>query len=76
MLVGYRTGDMWAPQLDMTEALGIELREFVACIENSENTDSRTGMPGLRVVRILEAATQSLAQRGRVIELEQMRCVA
>ena len=24
MLVGYRTGDMWAPQLDMTEALQIE----------------------------------------------------
>ena len=33
MLVGYRTGDMWAPQLDMKEALGIELREFVDCIE-------------------------------------------
>jgi hypothetical protein len=30
----------------------------------------------LRGVRILEAATQSLAQRGRVIELEQARMIA
>ena len=61
--------------LDMTEALGIELREFVDCIENSE-TPIADGQAGLRVVRILEAATQSLAQRGRVIELEQVRRVA
>ncbi|MFU0507208.1 Gfo/Idh/MocA family protein [Pseudaminobacter sp. NGMCC 1.201702] len=75
MLVGYRTGDMWAPQLDMTEALGRELRQFVDCIENSE-TPTADGHAGLRVVRILEAASQSLAQRGRVIELEQARRIA
>jgi len=75
MLVGYRTGDMWAPQLDMTEALGRELREFVNCIENKE-TPTADGHAGLRVVRILEAASQSLAQRGRVIELEQARRIA
>ena len=61
MLVGYRTGDMWAPQLDMTEALGVELREFVDCIESSK-TPIADGQAGLRVVRILEAATQSLAR--------------
>jgi predicted dehydrogenase len=72
MLVGYRTGDMYAPRLDMTEALSIELRQFVDCIERSERplTD---GHAGLRVVRILEAATQSLSQRGRLIELEAAR---
>ena len=32
MLVGYRTGDMWAPQLAMTEALNVEARHFVECI--------------------------------------------
>jgi predicted dehydrogenase len=74
-LVGYRTGDMWAPQIDMTEALGIELREFVGCVENS-GTPLADGHAGVRVVRILEAATQSLAQRGRVVDLEQMRRVA
>ncbi|MDI7860721.1 Gfo/Idh/MocA family oxidoreductase [Rhizobiaceae bacterium n13] len=75
MLVGYRTGDMYAPQLDMTEALGIELRQFVDCIEQN-GTPIADGHAGLRVVRILEAATQSLADRGRVIELEQQRLIA
>ncbi|MEQ1955509.1 Gfo/Idh/MocA family oxidoreductase [Mesorhizobium sp. CN2-181] len=74
-LVGYRSGDMWAPHLDVTEALGNELREFIGCIENN-GTPTADGRAGLRVVRILEAATLSLAQRGRVIELEDVRRVA
>jgi predicted dehydrogenase len=71
MRVGYRTGDMWAPQLDMKEALGLELREFVTCIEQNK-TPTADGHAGLRVVRILEAATASVAQRGRVIDLDSM----
>jgi predicted dehydrogenase len=73
MLVGYRTGDMWAPQLDMKEALGLELREFVGCIEK-KTAPVADGHAGLRVVRILESATRSLAERGRVIELEREGC--
>src|SRR5688572_15354030 len=34
MLVGYRTGDVWAPQLDLTEALSVECRHFIDCIEH------------------------------------------
>jgi predicted dehydrogenase len=75
MRVGYRTGDMYAPQLDMTEALGRELKQFVDCVTN-KTQPLADGHAGLRVVRILEAATQSLAQRGRVIELEQARLIA
>jgi predicted dehydrogenase len=75
MLVGYRSGDMWAPQLPVTEALSVELREFVRCIETGTSPVA-DGQAGLRVVRVLEAATQSLAQRGRVVELEQSRWVA
>jgi predicted dehydrogenase len=74
-LVGYRTGDMWAPQLDMTEALGTELRDFIACVE-SGGTPIADGHAGLRVMRILEAATFSLAHRGQVIDLELERQVA
>jgi predicted dehydrogenase len=73
MLVGYRTGDMWAPHLDMTEALGLELRQFVKCVEQ-HTTPLTDGHAGLRVVRTLEAATQSMAERGRVIELASTRC--
>jgi predicted dehydrogenase len=75
MLVGYRTGDMWAPQLDMAEALGVELRQFVDCIEGNA-TLIADGHAGLRVVRVLEAATQSLKQRGRLVDLEPARYVA
>ncbi|WP_331375984.1 Gfo/Idh/MocA family protein [Sinorhizobium chiapasense] len=75
MLVGYRTGDMYAPHLNVAEALGIELRQFIDCIERNEKPVA-DGNAGLRVVRILEAATQSLAERGRVVELEHMRRIA
>ena len=68
MLIGYRTGDMWAPQIDLTEALRIEAAHFVRCIESGERplTD---GQAGLQVVEILEAATRSMAERGRLVEL-------
>jgi predicted dehydrogenase len=75
MLVGYRSGDMYAPKLDMTEALRRELEEFVRCIEHDARPTT-DGHAGLRVVRILEAATRSLAQRGRIVELEQARMIA
>lgn len=68
MLVGYRTGDMWAPQLTATEALRVEALHFLECI--AQGTRPLTGgQVGLNVVRVLEAANQSLAQRGRPIEL-------
>lgn len=66
--VGYRTGDMTAPQLDMSEALGLELREFITCVERGTSPIA-DGRAGLRVVRVLEAATQSLRARGQVVEL-------
>lgn len=68
MLIGYRTGDMWAPQVDMTEALRTEVLHFIRCIEEGERliTD---GEAGLRVVRTLEAATRSISDRGQPVEL-------
>jgi predicted dehydrogenase len=68
LLVDYRTGDMWAPQLDTAEALRVEALHFVECIDQGQKplTD---GHAGLRVVRTLEAASHSLAQRGRPLEL-------
>jgi predicted dehydrogenase len=69
MLVGYRAGDMWAPQVEITEALQVEALHFVDCI--NQNRRSQTdGVAGLRVVRMLEAASRSLAGRGQIVELE------
>jgi predicted dehydrogenase len=69
MLIGYRTGDMYSPQLDMSEALRVEAQHFAECIVNGTQpiTD---GYAGLRVVRMLEAATQSMKKQGSLIELE------
>jgi predicted dehydrogenase len=69
LLIGYRSGDMWAPQLSTVEALRTEVDHFLDCIEThaSPITDGRAG---LRVVELLEAATWSARQRGRTIDLE------
>ena len=63
LLIGYRTGDMLAPQLEIAEALQVEARHFILCVEGKEKplTD---GKAGLRVVQILEAATRSMKKRG------------
>ena len=75
MLVGYRSGDLWAPQIALTEALSIEARHFVDCISNNL-TPIADGQSGLRVVRMLEAATESMRASGRLIEFSSSRCAA
>jgi len=69
MLVGYRTGDMWAPHVDITEGLQTEAVHFLECIKHQRRSQT-DGEAGLRVVRILEAATRSMSLRGQVIELD------
>ena len=68
LLVSYRSGDVWAPKVDQTEALKVELGYFVDCILKNQ-TPSNDGAAGLRVVRLLEAAEQSLKDRGRIVTL-------
>ena len=54
--------------LDAAKALSVGTRHFIDCILNNERpmTD---GQAGLNVVRILEASTLSMRDRGRMIEL-------
>jgi predicted dehydrogenase len=66
MLVSYRTGDMWAPKIETTEALKAELAYFVECIDHSKRPFN-DGQAGLRVVQMLEAAQVSLKQKGEVV---------
>jgi predicted dehydrogenase len=68
LLVSYRSGDMWAPQVEQVEALKLELGYFVECINKSE-APFNDGRAGLKVVRMLEAASKSLAKRGEVVYL-------
>ncbi len=68
MLVSYRTGDMWAPQLSSVEGLRSEVLHFLDCIASGARPIS-DGQAGLRVLRVLEAASQSLAQGGCPVQL-------
>jgi predicted dehydrogenase len=68
LLRGYRSGDVWSPQIDPAEALGVELSHFLDCIVRGQ-TPMTDGEAGLRIVQILEAAEQSLSLRGAPLEL-------
>jgi len=68
LLVNYRSGDMWSPQLEQIEALRKELAYFLDCISTGEKPIN-DGCAGLRVVKMLEAATHSLSHRGSLVYL-------
>jgi predicted dehydrogenase len=75
-VVAYRTGDVRAPHLDTTEPLRVALGVFLDAIAKTSAAPVADGQAGLRVVRILEAATRSMNEQGRVVELEATGCVA
>ena len=66
LLVSYRSGDMWAPRVEEVEALALEARYFLECIASGEKPFN-DGQAGLRVVRILEAAGESLRRRSEIV---------
>jgi predicted dehydrogenase len=68
MRVGYRSGDMLAPQLDTREALRVEGEHFADCIMNNK-TPQTDGALGYRVVKLIEAASRSMAEHGRSVKL-------
>jgi len=74
-LVGYRTGDVWAPRVSPVEALRVEAEHFIECIER-DRCPLSDGHAGLRVMRILEAASRSLATGGQVVELARGQVLA
>jgi len=74
LLVSYRSGDMWAPQVEREEALKVELGHFADCILQNK-TPLNDGVAGLRVVRMLEAADRSVKSRGEVVPLEAVECL-
>jgi predicted dehydrogenase len=68
LLVSYRSGDMWAPQIENTEALKLELGYFNECILE-DKSPINDGSAGLRIVRMLQAADESLRNRGAQVPL-------
>lgn len=68
LLIGYRTGDLWSPNVGQTEALALEAAHFAACIRGDE-APLTGGEAGLQIVRILEAANQSMRSKGAPVAL-------
>jgi predicted dehydrogenase len=68
LLVSYRSGDMWAPKVEQTEALKAECQYFVDCVKYGKDPFN-DGYAGLRVVKILEAADRSIKAKGQLVAL-------
>jgi predicted dehydrogenase len=68
LLVSYRSGDMWSPQLEQGEALRLEMNYFVDCVSSGDKPFN-DGCAGLRVVRMLEKASESLKNMGALVYL-------
>jgi predicted dehydrogenase len=65
----YHYGDILTPFVKQEEPLKTECKHFIDCIENGSRPDS-SGHEGLAVVRVLEAATESLKDGGGTVYLE------
>ena len=68
LLVSYRSGDMWAPKIQQTEALKVEAEYFINCILHNKKPVN-DGEAGRRVVQLLTAADRSLKKRGKIVRL-------
>lgn len=68
LMVTYRSGDIWAPRVEEVEALTIELQSFLECITQNKPIVN-DGVAGLQIVRMLEAASASLAKKGEIVYL-------
>jgi len=67
LMISYRSGDVWSPNLSNAEPLGSMAAHFLTCIREGKQPRS-DGNAGLRVVKILDAAQRSIkAQGGRVM---------
>lgn len=64
--VGYRSGMITIPHIDMEEGLSAMALDFVRSI-TSKSKPLTDGSMGLRVVRILEKATQSIRSGGKAV---------
>lgn len=66
--VQYREGDMFAPRLVNEEALNVECRYLIESIERGVRPFN-DGESGLRVIKVLEAATKSMLAGGTSVKV-------
>jgi len=66
----YHYGDIYSPYLKQLEPLQVECQHFLDCIRSGAKPDS-SGIEGMKVVQILEAATVSLKNGGGKVKIAQ-----
>jgi len=66
--LSYRFGDISIPKLDEIEPLKVESQHFIDCIRE-DRTPRSSGVDGLNVVRVIEAANNSLKNSGSMVSL-------
>ena len=67
----YHYGDMYAPYVKQEEPLRVQCQHFVDCIKDGK-TPITSGLKGMQVVKILEAASESLKQSGAEVRLDSL----
>lgn len=70
LLVDYRVGDVMIPKIPQGEALSAMARDFVRAATEG-GTPVSNANSGLTVVRILEAASESIKNEGKKIDISQ-----
>lgn len=68
-LVDYRTGDILIPKIEQGEALASMARDFLSAVEKG-TTPTSNYQSGLEVVSILEAASTSIKNAGRKVQID------
>ena len=69
VLVSYRTGDIVSPLIPQDEALSLVVRAFYDAVKNGIEPLS-SAQESLRIINILEAASNSLLGKGNNVEIE------
>ena len=64
----YRSGDIYSPKIDSDEPLALQCADFMASIRTGRAPRS-DGELGLQVVRVIEAAQESLKRKGESVRL-------
>ena len=68
--LSYRFGDIFIPKLDDSEPLKVACQHFIDCIKAGLDPRS-SAQHGLEVVRVMEAADESLANSGAMVSLRE-----
>jgi predicted dehydrogenase len=69
LLIDYRVGDIYVPKLEQREALAGMAADFISAIENG-TTPVSDWKVGLEVVKVLEAAQESIKNKGKEIKIQ------